>query len=275
MKAKSRERFLAFFVPIRRGAIFCVSRVQGAKVSRLLLAFLFYLVEDINPMRQALLLTALLLLTCFAFGQKKRPARLPGPPTKAEEEIADRNFQCLHIDRYTVTERRAFFPFGSASTIKLISFEVPEPPEAIIYGDDGKIIGGDREKIDTVDVITPMAPDRFVINYRKIKEEKILDVTGINRLTDILYNVGFTPVKNLTLQIANPGYSCYEPRNAILFLDIKGNVTQYIEFCFQCERHYYSSSKTKTIDYCEQKYDMLATFFLRQGLKYGVENIIR
>ena len=223
-------------------------------------------------MRQTLLLTALLLLTCFAFGQKRQSVRLLGPPTKAEEERAERNFQCLHTDKYSAKERRSFFPFATANKIKLISFEYIEPREPIIYGDNGKIISDDQANIDTVDVITPVAPHRFGVNYRKIKEEKTLSTAGIDSLTDILYNVGYTPVKNLVFQIGKE-MSCYEPRNAILFLDSAGNVTQYIKFCFQCWKYYYSSSNTKSVEYCEQKYEMLKLYFKRQGIKYGTKPI--
>ncbi|MBD1364056.1 hypothetical protein IDJ77_09570 [Mucilaginibacter sp. ZT4R22] len=187
-----------------------------------------------------------------------------------EEERAERNFQCLHTNRYSAKERRSFFPFANAGKIKLISFEYTEPHDPIIYGSEGKIISGSQVDSDTVAVIAALAPNRFAVNYRKIKEEKTLSGGGIDSLTDILYNVGYTPVKGTFYRIEKE-MSCYEPRNAILFLDSAGNITQYIKFCFQCWKYYYSSSKTKPVEYCEQKYDMLRTFFIKRGVKYGAE----
>jgi hypothetical protein len=228
-----------------------------------LLAFLFYLVGDINLMRQVLLLTTLLLFTCFAFGQKKPPQ--PPAVENTEDKQIERNFQCMHTDRYTATERRSFFPFSAAGKVKLISFganRLPDPE----YDSDGNLIEYVPEKGGPL--FTPVAPGKYVINYHKVKEQKTLDNAAVDRLTDILYNVGFTPVKNLGSYIPAQG-GCFNPRNAILFLDAKGNVTQYIEICFQCTGYYYSSSKTKPIEYCKQKYVMLSKFFESQGIKFG------
>jgi hypothetical protein len=218
-------------------------------------------------MRKTFLITALLLLTCFAFGQKKRSDLPSRPPAKADDQKAEQSFQCLHIDKYSAKERRSFSPFATAGKIKLISFKATGLPDPV-YGNDGKLMEVVSENIDTVAVLTPFAPGKFVLNYRKIKEEKTLGTAGIDSLTDILYNVGYTPVKNLAFQMAEQG-GCYNPRNAIVFFDTEGNVTQYIEVCFECKGYYYSSSKTKPIKYCKQKYDMLSAFFSSENIKYG------
>jgi hypothetical protein len=218
-------------------------------------------------MRKTFLITALLLLTCFAFGQKKLRDLPSQPPSKADDQKAEQSFQCRHIDKYSAKERRSFSPFATAFKIKLISFEATGLPNPV-YGEDGKLIEVASENTDTVAVLTPFAPGKFVLNSRKTIEEKTLGAAGIDSLTDILYNVGYTPVKNLAFQIADQG-ACYNPRNAIVFFDAEGNVTQYIEFCFACKGYYYSSSKTKPIEYCKQKYDMLGAFFSSENIKYG------
>ncbi len=215
-------------------------------------------------MCKILLTTALLLFTCFAFGQNKPPQ--PATNENAEDQQIERNFQCMHTDRYTAKERRSFFPFSVASRIKLISFganRLPDPE----YDSKGNLIEYVPEKGGPL--ITPVAPGKYVINYHRVKEQKTLDNAGIDRLTDILYNVGFTSVKNLGSHLSEQG-ACFNPRNAILFLDAKGNVIQYTEICFQCTGYYYSSSKTKPIEYCKQKYVMLSKFFRSQNIKYGV-----
>jgi hypothetical protein len=114
-----------------------------------------------------------------------------------------------------------------------------------------------------------MAVNHFTVNYDKIIESKILSKKGIDSLTDILYNVGKTPISKLLLEIADPGAKCYEPRNAILFVNEKGTVTQYIELCFGCNRYFFSSKKIRSMKYCEQKFDLLKAFFSTRGIQYG------
>ncbi len=103
-----------------------------------------------------------------------------------------------------------------------------------------------------------------------VREIKTLTEKGIDSLTDILYNVGYTPVNNNhSLRIADPGGKCFNPRNAILFVDKTGRVTQYIEICFQCHQIVYSSTKIKQTEYCEQKFELLKIYFLSQNIKIG------
>jgi len=83
-----------------------------------------------------------------------------------------------------------------------------------------------------------------------------------------MYNFGFTPVRGAYLQIDRER-ACCNPRNAVLFMDANGKVTQYIEFCFECHHYYLSSRKVENAIYCEQKYDLLKSYFLVQGIKYG------
>ncbi len=183
----------------------------------------------------------LFIVPFISLAQRKK---LPGPPTKAEELLAEKRDQCLNSHRFNVKQRRAFFPFNSAVTVKLVSFS------------------------DTVRIYAPIAVNHFDVSYDKILESKTLSQKGLDSLTDIFYNVGYTPVK-ASIYIADPGASCYNPRNAILFINASGDVTQYIEFCFECHRYYLSSSKIKNTEYCEQKYEMLKHFFLKQGIQYG------
>ncbi|MEZ2336608.1 hypothetical protein AB6735_13290 [Mucilaginibacter sp. RCC_168] len=180
------------------------------------------------------------LIPAIAFGQKK----LPGPPTKEDEEIAERNYQCLNHHKYNATQRRTLFPFNTAKSIILISFN------------------------DTKADINYLPVKNHVLISGKVRERKILSKTGIDSLTDILFNVGYTS-HNGPLEIADPGANCYNPRNAILFMDNNERVAQYIEYCFQCQHNRLSSKNIKDIEYCEQKYDILKTFFLSQGIKIG------
>jgi hypothetical protein len=185
----------------------------------------------------------LILIPCIVFGQHKAPP--PHPPIAEEGKLAEKHNQCHYNPKYNAKQRRSFFPFNTAITIQLVSFN------------------------DTVRVYTPIAVNNFKIDYSKVFENKKLSEAGVDSLTDIMYNFGLTPVKGTYPEIADLGYSCYNPRNAILFMDASGKVTQYIEFCFECHHYYLSSSKIRNATYCEQKYDLLKNYFLAQGIKYG------
>ena len=117
-------------------------------------------------------------------------------------------------------------------------------------------------------VFTAIKPGEFVVDYRRIEEFRDLSKKAIDSLTDILYNIGYTPIK-CSIYISDEGTSCYEPRNAILFLDKHGKVIQYIELCFTCKRYFLSSAKIKNGIYCHQKFEMLKNYFLAQGINYG------
>ena len=186
-----------------------------------------------------------LLIPYFVFSQQKH-FHGPPPPTSEDIRLMEKRNQCFNSHRYNAQQRRAFYPFNSAITIKLISFTVNDMP------------------------YRPLAVNDFAIDSTKVKESKTLSNDGIDSLTDILYNVGFTPIKKkLELVIDDPGRACYNPRNAVLFIDATGKVTQYIEFCFECHRYYLSSRKIKYTVNCENKYELLKSYFLSQGIQYG------
>lgn len=200
------------------------------------------------------LLLLFILMPFFVFGQNKKGLHAPlGPPSPEQEKIMEMHNQCFNSHKYTAQQRRAFFPFNSAITIKLISFTVNDMP------------------------YRPVAINNFAIDTGKVKESKILSNDAIDSLTDILYNVGFKPSKRVPhkkgeiyeLEIADPGYACYNPRNAILFIDADGKITQYIEICLECHRYYLSSRKIKSTVNCKNKYELLKSFFLAQGIQYG------
>ncbi|HTD41376.1 MAG TPA: hypothetical protein VK671_12195 [Mucilaginibacter sp.] len=196
-----------------------------------------------------------ILIPCMVFGQQKKKSPPPPEPPSLEEARAwKKHNQCFNSHKYNEEQRRAFFPFNTATTVKLISFT---------YGDV---------------VYTPVAVNNFSIDYSKVRESKILSSIGIDSLTDILYNVGFTPVKRPKykkgevheLWIDDSRSMCiFQPRNAILFIDSTGKVTQYISICFTCHQYYLSSRKIKYTVNCENKYELLKNYFLSQGIQYG------
>ncbi|RYU90112.1 hypothetical protein EWM62_11255 [Mucilaginibacter terrigena] len=218
-----------------------------------------------------LVIFTMVLLPCLLLGQnrKRLPKPPPLPPTKEENILAEKHNKCFNSHEYSAIKRRSFFPFGNASSIKLISFKAYNYPNPPVYNEEGK--DADTVENDRMQLLTPVTKDRYYLNLKKVKEIKQVSRAGIDLLTDILFNIGYTPVKKLDLEIADPGAKCYEPRNAVLFLDGKGNITQYLEICFECRHHYWSSSKVGYIEYCEDKYELLRRYFLAQGIKYGAD----
>jgi hypothetical protein len=96
---------------------------------------------------------------------------------------------------------------------------------------------------------------------------KNLTILQVEKLTDILYNYGFGGPISI-----NVVSQCYNPRNAILFLDSTGKVFEFLEICFECERIKQSSPKIVIGDICNQKLDMLKNFFRNNGVEYGTAN---
>lgn len=187
---------------------------------------------------------------------------------KAEGDILERRWDCMFRNTYSLNERLKFFPFNKYKKVVLISFEWPEPQDKIIIDSLGK-----RHYIaDTIpDLDTKEQLQKF---YKSItKEEKSLNSTQLNQLTNVLYNIGVKSNKSYHgIRNVETSYSCYDPRNAILFLDEKDILAEYIEFCFECHGRRVSSEKIKLNTFCNQKYDILKKFFKSAGIKYVEQN---
>gem|GEM_PF-611066 len=161
------------------------------------------------------------------------------PPSALEimkDEIAE---ECFFANKYSKAQRLNFYPFNKAAAIKLISFK-------------------EEQRIPVKNKI---------IDEQQVLEQVILSAAQTDSLTNLLYNITFTPVK-VTRHLF-PGSSCYMPRNGILFMDAKGMAFEYIEICFACERIETSSAHVNEGDDCLTKYDLLRNFFSAAGIKYG------
>ncbi|MFA6246387.1 MAG: hypothetical protein WC615_05565 [Mucilaginibacter sp.] len=210
------------------------------------------------------LIILLLILPCIALAQRKKHFEAP----RVRHYYEGYN-DCSYQYRFNANERRTFFPFSKAVNVRLISYH--EGENVLIHITEPGTISAldDIPAEDTMQVFSPMAKGNFFINYCRVIEMRDLSKRAIDSLTDIMYNVARKPIK-LPDDYANPGVKCYMPANAILFMDSKGKVTEYIEICFHCHKYYYSSSQTHEIDYCDQKWDMLKSFFVSQGQKFGI-----
>jgi len=169
------------------------------------------------------------------------------PPTAKELENEEKNHNCLHRSKYSRLERSQFYPFNKTSDIKIVSFS----------SSSIQLVGEKEQQFGL-----PKAND--TICYKKTHEAVSLTSAQIDSLTDILYNVGYNgPVHTISES------ECFNPRNAIVFLNKKGKILAYIEICFECER-YQASNKQVTIgEICTPKYELLRKFFVSLGINYG------
>jgi hypothetical protein len=156
-------------------------------------------------------------------------------------EMEEKNRNCSFRASYTAIQRLKFYPFNQAKEIKIVSFE---------NLDSGMVEG-----------TLPMS--KGSVDLTKLKEAESLSHVQIDQLTNLLYNIGYGGPFSI---ISESG--CYNPRNAILFLDSANKVFAFIELCFECEGHRISSSKVKAGEFCNEKYELLKTFFLSNGITY-------
>jgi len=192
------------------------------------------------------LLPGLIFLAVSTFGQTQEISKPPSAPTRKSEMIDRKNKECVHRLRFNLTQRLQFYPFNRAMQIKAVSFD---------------------NKPDSNGVTVPngrLPTNNDTIDYSQLDEIKILTRRQIESLTDILYNTGFKK------QPMTESESCYNPRNAVLFIDSAGKTFAFIELCFQCGGHRESSAEVKTGDFCSDKYDLLKNYFAGLGIKIGI-----
>jgi hypothetical protein len=218
----------------------------------------------------AIKLTLLFSLICLVgFAQKKKYDIMKPPvepPSRADYDVLEKRMACIHRNTYLPGERLKFFPFNQYKKVMLISFEPPElRAEVNIAGKTQ--LKNHNEKEFTVALLAK----KQKLDLTRLKEKKILSALELDKLTDVLYNFGYTSTKSYKgLLIAeSDGYRCYEPRNAIVFLDENGLIAEYIEICFECHRREESSEKMKTGEFCNEKYDLIRRYFYTVGIKYG------
>ncbi len=162
----------------------------------------------------------------------------PGGYSKSVLAIERKNHECIRINVKSFSQRLKKYPYNKATQIQLVSFDERSIPRL-----------------------------NDTICYSRLKEVKTLTLLQVDLLTNLLYNVGFGGTILLVQEIA-----CYEPRNAIIFIDSSGKAFEYIEICFECERFVVSSEKIEFGDICNQKFSMLKKLFKNAGIQYGTTN---
>ncbi|TDP57377.1 hypothetical protein [Flavobacterium dankookense] len=165
----------------------------------------------------------------------------------------DPDYNCKKTKNTPFEKLVTNFPLNETITIQLVSFTY----DNTIYIDENG-----NEKHPIIDSIARIGEK---LNLKNLKEIKTLELPKIIELADLLYNFNYNPKKNMT----NLAFSCYDPRNAIVFLDKQNNVIEYIEICFSC-LGYHIFNKSNFGEFCTGKIDLIKNFFFLNGIKYGV-----
>ncbi|MCC8407346.1 hypothetical protein LJ707_00270 [Mucilaginibacter sp. UR6-1] len=215
-------------------------------------------------MKNLLIIVILALLPiCFAAGQtkaKKARKNYKYPTVRYSLPESKKYYDdCRFTNKYSVAQRRKFYPYSKATKILAVSYEIPVNLPIVI----------DSTDIDTnakyADIHTGLFVKNGILDHTTLREEKVLTRSQIDSLTSIFYNYR-TKVKH---DYAFLGYSCFNPRNALVFIDKKGKVFDYLEICFECKNGRSQSEKFGTGTYCTQKYEILRRYFAGLGFKTG------
>lgn len=201
-------------------------------------------------MRSTFIIFASVLFSCLTYGQKS-PGR---EATQKEQELMDRSHDCARVKSWPLSERLKLYPFNKATQIQLVSFKSRYDTAVGEYYKDS----------------LPHMND--TVCYSKLFEVKTLISTQVDTLTDLIYNYGFKFKYKPKGKVYFIGAisQCYHPRNAILFLDKDNKLFEFIEICFECERTRISSDKVSFGTDCNQKLQLIKSFFKDTGIKYGV-----
>jgi hypothetical protein len=92
------------------------------------------------------------------------------------------------------------------------------------------------------------------IQWQIFSDTITIDFASEKKLTDILFNYKYRVKGNYDLSS-----KCYDPRDAVLFLDKNGRLIDYVEMCFECTDYRLMTTKWK-FDFCEGKLDLLAKY---------------
>lgn len=167
-----------------------------------------------------------------------------------------KSHDCARMKNIPPDERAYNYPFINARQIQLVSFKSSYDS---VWGQYYK---------DSL----PRENDTVV--YSKLFEIVTLTKSQIDTLTDIIYN--YNNKSNYkakgNVYFIGTSMNCYNPRNAILFIDNEQKVFEFIEICFECDKFYTSSDRVSLGIDCNQKLELIKTFFQSIGIEYGITN---
>lgn len=183
----------------------------------------------------------LLILSCILLISGCKSNRLPYRDlTDAELEEEVKNHKCAYTGKFTTSQRQSQYPYNVASKVLLVSFDTLQP-----------------------DAYTHILPEiNGEVDLAALKENIVLSKSGIDSLTDIIFNLGYS---GKIFTTSSTG--CYDPHNAILFADANGKIFEFLEICFGCDRIRVSDERIQFGEPCDGKYEAIRDFFKSKGIK--------
>jgi hypothetical protein len=184
------------------------------------------------------------------------------------------NMKCGWYGKIPLQKRLNTFPFNNAKMVLLISFY---PIIGIVHVDeDGKEVIKDsiwKSKMEATSLKTfHLKGAEFDYYANEVYE---LNSKEVNELSNLVLNFRINK-KSSPLIEETPG--CYEPRNAILFLDVNENIISRFEICFACNGIYQLPNETikdfsllPHIGTCSEIFNHYKKIFRNGGIKYGID----
>lgn len=172
-----------------------------------------------------------------------------------EKDAKEEYSYCTYYNKYTIAQRRAMYPFFKATKILAVSFKYagfgPEDPFSKV------------QELPTEGLII----NNGVMDTTTLIEKKELNFIQIDKLSNLIFNTDYRK-KDKTHYLTFG--KCFEPRNAIIFLDSEGRVLDFLEICFNCQQYRSGSEKLDPGVLCTQKYELLSDYFKVVGITYGI-----
>jgi hypothetical protein len=186
------------------------------------------------------------------------------------------NMKCGWYGKIPLGKRLNTFPFNNTKKVLLISFYPIQMVEIIDKNGNSKEELKDsiwKAKMEATSLKTfhlkEAEFDYYANEVYELKSEEI------NELSNLVLNF---KMKKKPSRLVLTTAGCYEPRNAILFLDANDNIISRIEICFSCNGIYQLPKETikdfnllSQIEACGEIFNFYKNFFRKSGIKYGID----
>lgn len=207
-------------------------------------------------MKKISLITLLITLFFSAlFGQTIKQKKIKKKAVKVDweknykEEFSD----CSFTSKYTAQQRLTMYPFVKAAKVLAVSFKY----EGMYTEGDDQLSNFEKRGLHF---------NNRVLDTSTLIEMKVLNVKQIEQLTNLIFNTGYKTKWEFHIQDSR---SCFESRNALVFIDDKGILLDYLELCFHCKRSRSMSDEFDIGVPCNEKYQFFSDYFKGVGVPYG------
>jgi len=151
--------------------------------------------------------------------------------------------------------------------IKLVSYNGEPEPNLLV-----KTIVDPVNNTVRYDTISRKVKWKYPFEGKKVDTLQFMKTVTLNRiqinnLTDMLFNID---ERKHNHKVAYGEFSCFEPRNAILFTDSTGKAFAYIQICFECQKVKTYPETVNWGGFCIEKLDIIKQYFASVGIKYGI-----